>query len=47
MLFGETESYTHGTDDYDFIMYKLSASGQKQWRKNYGGSDDDEASLDL
>ena len=47
MLFGDTRSYTHGPDDYDFIFYKLNAAGQKQWRKNYGGVEDDYASMDL
>jgi hypothetical protein len=26
---------------YDMIVYKLDASGAKQWRKTYGGSDND------
>ena len=33
---GSTNSYTHGSDD--FLVYKLDASGAKQWRRNYGGS---------
>ena len=38
-LFGETESYVHGTPggDTDLLAYKLDASGIKLWRKNYGG----------
>jgi hypothetical protein len=35
LLFGETNSYTHGSTD--FLVYKVNAAGQKQWRKNYGG----------
>lgn len=34
---GNTESFTHGTGDFDFLIYKLDASGNKQWRKNLGG----------
>jgi len=36
---GFTESYTNG--GYDFLAYKLDAAGNKQWRKNYGGINDD------
>jgi len=39
---GDTESYTHG--DVDMIVYKVDAAGNKQWRKNYGGTDYDAAS---
>jgi len=35
LLLGESTSYTHG--QWDFIVYKVDASGKKQWRKNYGG----------
>ena len=35
ILAGSTQTYTHGGDD--FLVYKLNASGRKQWRKNYGG----------
>ena len=35
IICGLTDSYTHGADD--FLVYKLDAAGQKQWRKNYGG----------
>jgi hypothetical protein len=36
---GRTQSYTHGS--WDFLVYRLDAAGQKLWRKNYGGADDD------
>lgn len=35
LLLGESATYTHG--QWDFIVYKIDASGRKQWRKNYGG----------
>jgi hypothetical protein len=38
---GATYSYTHGGSD--FIVYKVDAAGQKLWRKNFGGQNDDEA----
>jgi hypothetical protein len=38
-LCGTSDTYTHG--DQDGLIYKLDATGGKQWRKNYGGSDDD------
>ena len=43
ILSGETYSYVHGTyhEDVDFVVYKLNAAGAKEWRKNYGGTDDD------
>jgi len=42
---GQTHSYVHGDNsgwpfmptDSDFLVYKLDAAGNKQWRKNYGG----------
>jgi RHS repeat-associated protein len=36
---GETKSFVHGTigEDSDFLVYKLDANGNKQWRKNFGG----------
>ena len=37
-LFGDTDSYYHGFYENDFLVYKLDASGNEQWRKNYGGS---------
>jgi hypothetical protein len=40
---GTTKSFTHGVDDKDFLVYKLDASGSKQWRRNYGGAADDKA----
>jgi len=36
---GQTTSYTHG--GWDFLIYKLDASGGKLWRKNFGGEEDD------
>lgn len=33
---GKSDSYTHGEDD--FLVYKITSEGKKQWRKNYGGS---------
>ena len=41
IIAGSTESYTHGTFDSDILVYKLNASGVKQWRKNFGGTDVD------
>jgi len=38
---GQTQSYGHGTDDVDFLVYKLDAAGVKQWRKHYGGEQGD------
>ena len=35
ILCGLTDTYTHGGDD--FLVYKLDNTGQKQWRRNYGG----------
>jgi hypothetical protein len=39
LLVGDNSTYTHG--GLDFLVYKLDADGQKQWRKNYGGVNDD------
>jgi uncharacterized delta-60 repeat protein len=36
---GTSESYTHG--QADFVVYKLNASGNRQWRRNYGGAAED------
>ena len=36
LLFGETDSFTHGSDD--LLVYKVDSNGNKQWRKNYGGT---------
>jgi len=36
---GVSQTYTHGGSD--FILYRLDAAGRKQWRKNYGGTDED------
>jgi hypothetical protein len=41
ILAGCTYSFTHG--DYDFLVYKIDSNGNKQWRKNYGGIDEDRA----
>lgn len=38
---GAGESYTNG--GYDFLVYKLNAKGKQEWRKNFGGSEDDYA----
>ena len=39
LLTGDTSTYTHGPPDVDrdFLVYKIDAAGNKQWRKNYGG----------
>ena len=39
LVIGDTSNYVHGTpnNDNDFLVYKLDAAGNKQWRKNYGG----------
>ena len=37
ILFGDSSSYNYSGTDYDFLIYKLDASGAKEWRKNYGG----------
>jgi len=39
VIVGTTDSYTHG--GVDFLVYKLNASGQKEWRKNFGGENND------
>jgi len=41
VLCGETESFTHG--NLDMLVYKLNAQGQKEWRKNFGGTSRDHA----
>ena len=43
LVVGDTWNYVHGTpdEDCDFLAYKLDASGAKQWRKNYGGTECD------
>jgi hypothetical protein len=38
VIAGTTESYTHGTADFDLLLYKVNGAGIKQWRKNYGGA---------
>jgi len=38
-IFGTSASYTRGS--YDFLIYKLNSSGNKVWRKHYGGTADD------
>jgi hypothetical protein len=35
ILSGGGNSFTHGA--FDFLLYKLDASGHKRWRRNYGG----------
>jgi len=37
VIAGHTFTYSNG--DYDLLVYKLDAAGNKQWRKNYGGSE--------
>jgi len=39
LLVGDNDTYTHG--NLDFLVYKLDANGNKQWRKNYGGAGND------
>jgi len=41
LLCGDTRSYHHDTSDYDFLVYRLDAAGNKLWRRNYGGEDGD------
>jgi uncharacterized delta-60 repeat protein len=41
VVVGETRSYTHEVSGYDFLVYKLDAGGNKQWRKNFGGMEED------
>ena len=39
LLYGDSESYANGPlYDSDLLAYKVNATGQKQWRKNYGGT---------
>jgi len=47
LIFGGTSSYVHGVPgmDMDFVVYKVDAGGQKQWRKNYGGTGHEFAGL--
>jgi gliding motility-associated-like protein len=40
MTLGASPGYTYGSGDY-FVM-KIDASGNQLWKKNYGGSSDDE-----
>jgi len=41
---GTTQSYVHGSTFYcDMLVYKLDASGTKEWRKNFGGNECDHA----
>jgi subtilisin family serine protease len=39
LVLGETRSFTNG--GVDFLAYKLDSAGEKVWRKNFGGMDDD------
>jgi len=41
IFLGTTDSYVHGVDDVDFLIYRMDAAGNKLWRKNYGGTLDD------
>jgi len=43
--FGTSYSYSHGVED--FILYKLDSSGNKVWRKHYGGSGDERGAVAL
>ncbi len=43
ILAGYTYSFTHGEGDSDFLVYKLDGNGNKQWRKNFGGINEDKA----
>jgi RHS repeat-associated protein len=39
ILAGTSFSFTHTSTYPDFLIYKLDANGNEQWRKNYGGSE--------
>jgi hypothetical protein len=39
ILAGTSFSFTHTPTYPDFLVYKLDANGNKQWRKNYGGGE--------
>jgi hypothetical protein len=41
---GYTYSYSHGSGDSDFLVYRLDINGTKIWRKNFGGEYNDQAS---
>jgi len=41
IICGWSDAITHGGND--FLVYKLNAAGQKQWRRNYGGISNDTA----
>jgi hypothetical protein len=43
LICGSTQSYTTGSKASDFLLYKLDANGNKQWRKNLGGDDNESA----
>ena len=45
IIAGTTQTYVHGGSASDFLAYKLSAAGAKEWRKNYGGDEDDQYTL--
>ena len=45
IIAGSTMSYTHGSGDVDFLVYRLDAAGNKLWRKNLGGEGYDEACM--
>ena len=41
IIAGTTESYVHSAGYSDILVYKLTAAGSKQWRKNFGGADNE------
>ena len=38
LIYGDSYSYSNTGSDRDVLVYKVDATGKKQWRKNYGGS---------
>jgi len=43
LLQGVTQSFVHGCPgvDTDIVLYKIDGAGNKQWRKNFGGTNPD------
>ena len=41
ILAGTSDSFSNG--GYDFLLYKLNVKGTLQWKKNFGGAEDDYA----
>ena len=41
VLYGDGNSYTQTGMDTDLLIYKVDSAGAKQWRRNYGGDDND------